>query len=232
MSFQFFCKLLKLNLSKKSYVKSRHRQLELLGLEERVVPATITVTNTSDTGANSFRQAIIDANASPANDIIDFNFATGSSPYTITLQSALQNIANASTAGTLTITGPSASSLTINGSNGSLGGFSIFTIDTGGDLTISGVTVTGANTSSNGGGFNNNGILSISNSLISSNTSSSQANGGGAGGIFNNTGATLTVSNSTISNNKGLAGAGIHNFGGTVTAVSYTHLTLPTILRV
>jgi hypothetical protein len=168
MSLQFlllqsFRKFLNLSLSKKSYVKSRHRQLELLGLEERVVPATITVLNVSDSGPDSLRQAIIEANTTPGNDDLVFNTGvTG----TIALTAALPAIINATsvildsnnnpigTAGTVTITGPSASSLIISGS---LGGFSIFTIDTGADLTISGVIVSGANTSY-GAGFFNNGI--------------------------------------------------------------------------
>ena len=160
LSLQSICKLLKLNLSKKSYVKSRHRQLELLGLEERVVPAPITVLNTAASGAGSLDAAITLANTTPGNDDIVFNTGvTG----TIALTAALPAIINATsvildsnnnpigTAGTVTITGPSASPLIINGSNGSLGGFRIFTIDTGGNLSISGVTVTGANTSSYGG---------------------------------------------------------------------------------
>jgi hypothetical protein len=157
LSLQSFRKFLNLNLSKKSYVKSRHRQLELLGLEERVVPATITVLNVSDSGPGSLGQAIIEANTTPGNDDIVFNTGvTG----TIALTAALPAIINASTAitggtaGTVTITGPSASSLIISGS---LGGFSIFNINTGGNLTISGVTVSGAN-NSYGAGFFNNGI--------------------------------------------------------------------------
>jgi len=159
--------------------KGIHRRLELLGLEERVVPATITVTNTNDTGANSLRQAIIDANTSPANDTIDFNFASGTSPYTITLAAALPSILDASTSGTLTITGLGSSSLTIDANQGN---FSIFTIDTGADLTISGVTVSGANINSgSGGGFNNSGTLNVSNSIISGNTAAGNSNNGGGG---------------------------------------------------
>jgi titin len=41
-------------------------------LEDRSVPAVFTVTNTDDTGAGSFRQAIIDANATPGADTIQF----------------------------------------------------------------------------------------------------------------------------------------------------------------
>ena len=44
-------------------------------LESRIAPATFTVSSTADTGAGSFRQAIVDANASPdASDVIGFSF--------------------------------------------------------------------------------------------------------------------------------------------------------------
>ena len=188
--------------------KGIRRRLELLGLEERVVPATFTVINNSDLGAGSLREAITLANTTAGDDTIDFIFASGTSPYTITLASALPNIIDANTvvgagtAGTVTITGLGASSLIIDGSQG---GFNIFRINTGGNLTISGVTVSGANISGNGsafnnlggngGAFNNSGTLFVSNSTISGNTADC------GGGIINNGTGTVTVTNSTISNN-------------------------------
>jgi len=232
MSLNFFRKIFNLDLSKKTTRKGIRRKLELLGLEERVVPATFTVINNSDSGAGSLRQAIIDANATVADDIIDFNFATGTSPYTITLAAALPSIETTSTAGTLTITGLRASSLTIDANQGN---FSIFTINTGSNLSVSGVTVTGANTLGSGGAFKNNGTLTVTNSTLSGNSASN--NGGGilnhgsatlnifnstisgnissfyGGGIFNSTGGTLTVSNSTFDNNTGRYGGGISNQG-------------------
>jgi hypothetical protein len=63
--------------------------------------ATYTVTNSNDSGAGSFRQALISANATTANDTIVFSTATNGTP--IVLQSALPQIA--STGGDLTITG-------------------------------------------------------------------------------------------------------------------------------
>jgi hypothetical protein len=227
--------------------KGIHRRLELLGLEERVVPA-ITVVNNSDSGAGSLRQAIIDANATAGNDIIDFNFSTGSSPYTINLATALPNIIDANTvvgagtAGTVTITGLGASSLNISGNQGN---FSIFSIDTGGNLSISGVTVSGSNINGNGGAFNNSGTLSISNSTLSGNTanngggivnsgtlaisnstlSSNTAVGGFGGGILNTSSGTLTVSNSTFSDNTSFNGGGILNTSsGTLTVTNSTLL--------
>jgi hypothetical protein len=52
---------------------------------------TFTVSNTNDAGAGSLRQAILDANANPGADIIDFNI-NGVGPHTIQPVSALPSI--------------------------------------------------------------------------------------------------------------------------------------------
>src|SRR5262245_3816179 len=49
--------------------------LELL--EGRLAPATFTVVNTNDAGAGSLRQAVLDANADAAADMIQFNIPAG-----------------------------------------------------------------------------------------------------------------------------------------------------------
>jgi hypothetical protein len=54
-------------------------------------PMTFVVANTADAGAGSLRQAILDANANPALDTIEFNIS-GPAPHTIALQSALPAI--------------------------------------------------------------------------------------------------------------------------------------------
>jgi hypothetical protein len=118
MSFKFFHMIFNLDLSKKASRKGIRRKLELLNLEERVVPATFMVVNNSDSGTGSLRQAIINANATSNNDIINFTFASGTNPYTITMASALPNIADAGISGTLTINGLGASSLIISGNDG------------------------------------------------------------------------------------------------------------------
>ncbi|MFZ4612011.1 MAG: beta strand repeat-containing protein, partial [Gemmataceae bacterium] len=172
----------------------------------------ITVTTTADTisstdGVTSLREAITLANTTPGNDVISFNF-TGLN--TITLGSALPTIVSASTgvgsgtAGSLTIAGPGASSLVISGNNQ----FDIFSIASDGNLSISGVTVSGAKTANNGGAFNNAGSLAVSNSLITGNTAA------GGGGIFNT--GNLNVSNSTFSNNSTTSqnGGAVWNYGG------------------
>ena len=246
MSFKFFRKIFNLDLSKKASRKGIRRKLELLNLEERVVPANYTVVNTSDSGAGSLRQAILDANLTAANDTINFTFASGTNPYTITLASALPNIADAGISGTLTINGLGTSSLIISGNDGNtLRDFNIFNIDSGANLAISAVTISGAKTTNTGkiygGAFNNSGTLTITNSTISGNVAGYK---GGAifnngsltitnstlsgnttsygGGVYNSANGNLTISNSTISGNSATSGAAINNKGGTLNITNST----------
>src|SRR5512133_2406203 len=46
-------------------------------LESRLLLSVFTVTNTSDSGDGSLRQAIIDANANPGHDTIAFSVGSG-----------------------------------------------------------------------------------------------------------------------------------------------------------
>ena len=168
----------------------------------------------SDSGSGSLRQAIADANATSANDEIIFasSLFTNGASTTITLGSALPDIKSESLAGALTITGQGAASLIISGDNGNINrNFSIFNIDgqttrfMGGNLAISGVTVSGARTSGCGGAFNNSGSLTVTNSTISGNKAS-------YGGGIDNYGS-LTVTNSALFGNKANYGGGIDNYG-------------------
>src|SRR5262245_36183512 len=77
-------------------------------LEDRTAPATFTVTTDADTGAGSLRQAVLNANAAPDNDLIDFS-SYFNTPRTITLASQI------SITGPVTIDVPSAANVTING---------------------------------------------------------------------------------------------------------------------
>ena len=239
----FLRQLFKRLTSSKSKKNPFLRPPQLTYLEERITPSNspIIVTTTLPSVAGSLDAAIAQANTTAGDDIIDFNFASGTSPYTITLAGALPTIVSANTsvsggtAGTVTITGLGASLLTIDGS---LGGFSIFNIASGGNLTISGVTVSGAQTSGNGGGFNNSGTLTVNDSTITGNSTTAVSTYGagianfgtlnisnstisnnsafpsgtsGGGAIF--TSGTLNISNSTLSNNSANRGGGIDNFG-------------------
>lgn len=177
--------------------------------------ATFTVTNTNDSGAGSLRQAILDANATVADDTITFNIADcPSGVCTITLSSGELVINAASTAGKLTIANSTgASNLLISGNNQSR----VFYVKGNGNLTLDGVTVTGGNgtgTSSSGFGggiFNNGGTVTLTNSAVSGNTGTS-----GGGGIYNSFAfGTTILTNSTVSGNtaNGIGGGGIYSSG-------------------
>ena len=152
---------------------------QLLQLESRIVPANFQVTSLSDTATGgTLREAIDLANTTAGNDTIDFAsslFSGGAGTITLltaqlpTILSATQLISGVAR-GTLTITGPGASTLTISGNNGvSTRDFRIFEIVSGGNLSISGVTVSGAKFNSEPGtAFKNyRGTLSITNSTLS-----------------------------------------------------------------
>ncbi|HQU82790.1 MAG TPA: choice-of-anchor Q domain-containing protein [Pyrinomonadaceae bacterium] len=156
--------------------------------------ATITVTNTNDSGGGSLRGAIA---AAAFGDTIDFNL-TGC-PCTIVLSSEL-NIANKR----LLINGPGASQLAISGNNA----VRVFRLSNlGSAVTISGVTITNGFTSSTVGGggiFLERGRLAIFNSVISGNTTTDSG-----GGIAFQQDTILSIFDSTISNNSAGQGGGI-----------------------
>ena len=206
--------------SKNRKARRAYTRPQLLQLESRIVPANFQVTSLADTATGgTLREAIDLANTTAGNDTIDFDsslFSGGAGTITL-LTAQLPTILSASTAisggirGTLTITGPGASSLTISGNNGvSTRDFRIFEIVSGGNLSISGVTVSGAKFNSNNGGafYNFGGTLSISNSTLSDNSAS-------GGGAISNRG-TLSITNSTLSDNSAYSqGGAIVNSGGT-----------------
>src|SRR5262245_66523186 len=74
----------------------------LEALEDRTVPSTFTVGNLADSGPGSLRQAILDANALPGDDTINFS-VTG----IIQLAGALPSLSS-----NIDIQGPGASDLT------------------------------------------------------------------------------------------------------------------------
>lgn len=223
--------------------------------------AQITVTTIADTvnpsdGVTSLREAIDLANnlvgdhKTVGNDEIVFAsslFTNGAS--NIILQSRLL-ISEAGYGGvgagnsSLAITGPGPSLLTI-----SLGDYALFknteVFRGGGNFSISGVTISAANSSGNGIAIKSSGTLSVTNSIITGNgtrvigiqngsygsygtatITNSIITGNQSGGIINYNGSTLTINNSIISNNSnnsGVGGAGITNgFVGILTVNNCT----------
>jgi hypothetical protein len=64
---------------------------QIEALEGRCLPSTFLVTTTDDAGAGSFRQAILDANATPGTNEIDFAIGDGGAQ-TIRPTSALPEV--------------------------------------------------------------------------------------------------------------------------------------------
>ena len=217
--------------------RQRARLLAFESLEGRVVPATITVLNTNDSGPDSLRAAIDQANLMQGPATIDFApSVTG----TITLSSALPNLST-----NITVDGPRASVLTVSRSTApGTPAFRIFNVTASAEVAISGLTITGGRADI-GGGIDNSGTLTLTNSTLSDNS----AGGGGGlpaggglynfgtatitnstlsgnsassegGGIFN--AALLTVTNSTLSGNSADSGGGLYTFG----AATITNSTL------
>jgi len=197
--------------------------------------ATYTVTSDADSGANTLRQAIIDANTSGDEDTIIIQ----DSIETITIASQLPEIVTAG------------GSLTINGGDGVIvkvtipgtSTYRVYEIDAsdktinisdmtiqGGDISEEGlepagygggiyiaagtinldtVTVSGSKAYRGGGIYNAATIETLTNSTISENAVTGETDGGG---IYNT--GTLNLSNSTISNNTSQYQAGgIYNNG-------------------
>ena len=169
--------------------------------------ATITVTNTNDSGPGSLRQAIADAND---GDTIDFG-VTG----TIILSTGELLVDKS-----IIINGPGSDHLTVDGNHASR----VFQVQVGGGgtATIAGLAITNGNAENDWGGgiYNESSMLTVSNCTISGNSASGTF--GLGGGVFNDVGFSngmLEVLNCTISGNSaGDNGGGIYNYGGGMTA--------------
>ena len=171
--------------------------------------ATITVTNTNDSGAGSLRQAIADAHH---GDTVNFGI-TG----TITLATGDLLVDKS-----ITIHGPGSGNLTVD-CNGSGRGFYV---SSGVTATIAGMTITNGNGQGDlpfgAGIYNDHATLEVDKCTLSGN-----AAGFGGGGIYNSSG-TLTVNNSTFSGNWAAApyfrgiGGGIYNEAGMLTVSNCT----------
>ncbi|MBG1244462.1 DUF4347 domain-containing protein [Nostoc sp. NZL] len=156
------------------------------------------VTNTSDSGLGSLRQAILNANATAGADTISFaGVFTDATPDIITLTSGKLTITD-----DITILGTGAYNLIVSGNNSS----GVFEISgSGTDASIDGLKIANANDPLGSILLNSNTSLSLTNSNVSDNT-------GTVGGIFNK--GTLSLTNTTVSGNRGSSlGGGIFNQG-------------------
>jgi Right handed beta helix region len=237
----------------------RRRQLRptLLALEERKLLSTIVVNNPTDTpvaGQIDLRQAIDMANTNGGDEVITFDRAVFAKPQTIRLASGQLELSD--TSEPITIKGPGAGDLTIDA-----GGTSrVFAIDPGvtasisgltitggasdgryvsggdllnqGNLTLTGVTVSGGYAYA-GGGLSNSGTATLVDSTIADNIGNRGAglfNGGSS--EFVPTEPTMTLEDCTVTGNTGAPvggfesvslGAGLFNWGSlTMTGGSIT----------
>ncbi len=161
------------------------------------------VTNTSDSGNGSLRQAVLNANAATTADTVIFT-SLFNTPQTITLTSGAITFTDAART---TITGPGASLLSISGNNAS----QVFIVNANKSAALLGLTVTGGQ-GVDGGGLDNSGTLSMLNCTVNNNVATSTG-----GGLAN--GGTLTMLNCTISGNTS------SGTGGGLVATGHTYLT-------
>ena len=179
---------------------------------QSVHAATITVTNTNDSGTGSLRQALA---AAYDGDTINFASPTGTIALTsgelvVDKSVTISQVANQFNAGAI-----GANQLAIDGSNF----YRVFHISSGKTVAISGLTIRNGLSNGNGGGiYNDHATLTVSNCTLFGNAAGEDGlyNGNG-GGIYNDH-ATLTVSNCTIFGNAAGNGGGIYNDGASGSA--------------
>ncbi len=221
---------------------STRARLALTNLEDRVVPASVIVTNDGDSGNGSLRAAIDIVNASfdPANDI-SFNAGFFSSAKTITLgtplpsigvpvdiiglQSGGTNIVTVSGGGLVhifdTTAAPAGTPITFEKLNITKGVAPSNTLDFGGGITMGDENVTVSNTTISGctarvGGainISDVGTLNLRNSTLSGNLANSTVSFEGGGAIYSLTAATLDFQNSTLSGNNSRLGGALLIYG-------------------
>ena len=188
-------------------------------MEDRLAPATFVVSETLDAsqqngntnnpvdtnGLVSLRSAIAAANFDAAKGVSDtITFAADLNGDTITLSQGVLEL----TAGTGTVTINGGGQIAVSGNHAS----AVFSVDSGVQAVLSGLTVEDGSAGS-GGGINNDGSLTLNDSTVSGNTSPGP--GGGGGGILNF--GSMTVSDSTISGNTASTGGGGICNGGSLT---------------
>lgn len=182
--------------------------------------ATLTVTNTADSGAGSLRAAVAAANGTTQDETITFNIPSNDAGCvngvcTIALTSGQLTIDAATTAGALLIVNPTGAGNLQLTRNDTGRGFL-----TSGELALVGLTVrnTRDQDSLPGGGVNQSGgTLSVVNSTFTANFSSNSQAGSG---IFSS--ATVYLNGATISNSSA-------TFAGAVRSTSQLYAVNSTI---
>ncbi len=179
---------------------------------------SVNSTNHPGTGACdatecTLREAISAANLNGQSDTIGFDSSLSGQEIELSAAAGGFDIQNDSPEEDLTIDGPGAGDLAVDG-NGQVRPFEIGSVV---KATIEGLTIKNGFAATYGGGISNSsisGTLTLANSTISGNSSSNYG-----GGIYNI--GTMTVTNSTISGNSAPLGGGIRS-DGTMTVTNST----------
>jgi len=170
--------------------------------------ASLVVTTTADSGAGSLRQTIIDA-----CDSGTISFDAGLSGQTITLTTG-ELVINKN----LTIQGPGANLLTVQRDSASgTPLFSLFSISANVTATVSGFTLSNADSMQNGGAIRNSGTLTLDGLTLTNNHTTA-----GGSAIFNGGTGSVTLTNSTLSGNQSDGLAAIYNQDGLMTITNST----------
>ncbi|MCB1926311.1 MAG: DUF4347 domain-containing protein, partial [Gammaproteobacteria bacterium] len=175
--------------------------------------ATYTVTTTSDGGAGSLREAIINANANAGADTI----VLGAGTYTLTLTGQWED---SSATGDLDIT----SDITIQGTGAGTTiisasglGDRAFDVKSGATLNLSDLTVADVYESNQqGGAIANAGTVTATDVVFRDNVVDNHT-----GGALYNSG-TMTLTRVSVYNNTAAAGGGIEQSGGLLTLTNVT----------
>jgi hypothetical protein len=167
--------------------------------------AAFVVTNLNDSGTGSLRQAVIDANTTVGADVITFQPGLAGTIHLTTGEIAITD--------SVDIQGPGARWLAIDSTA------RIFNISGSIDVGISGLTLTGAKATSNGGAIaNNTANVTLDFDTLSGN---STTNEGGA--IFHNAnGGVFTIKNSTLSGNMANKAGAIYSIGFNLVIINST----------
>jgi len=178
---------------------------------------------TPDDGLTTLREAVIAANADSNPTTITFDTALNGTPILLTIGGSdgiLASTGDLEITADVSILGNGVTNTIIDGGGATGINDRVIEVLLGGSLTLDGVTITGGESFSSGGGvaFQTGTTGMVTNSNLSGNNTSN----GSGGGLSINNPTTVVVINSTFSANSGRGGGGIYNGGGNLSLINST----------
>lgn len=192
----------------KAPIQRDPRKSHVEQLEARIAPATIIVQNLNDSGAGSLRQAVLDANATPALDTVTFKAGlTG----TVLLASKIDITAP------IAVKGPGGAKIVLSGGGAS----QIFNVEDG-DTTDSPAAFTGLvftkGSAANGGAIQSSESITVTSCIFTGNTTTGDGgalmvNGGGPG-------VKVKITSSQFTGNTAVDGGALYLEAGGGTSIA------------